>query len=77
MGPGDLFVKIKTNKKKNRWKHLWDAHGIIHQGKQLHRVVMGNKAQPTEIYQARCDANLQLVMWTSAGVTCVLCLGAS
>lgn len=77
MGPGQLFVKPSTNKKKNRWKRLRDADGIVHHGKQMHRVVHGQKSVPTEVYQARCDKTLQLYLMAEANVNCMLCLGAS
>lgn len=76
MGPGQLFIKHYTNKRKNRWKRLVDDGGLVHHGKRMHRVVHSHKSEPTEIYQARCDRSLQLSQMTEADLNCLLCIGA-
>jgi hypothetical protein len=77
MGPGTLFVKARTNKKKRhqRRKSFVSPDGVVHLGKRMHRVMHGGKAEPTDIYQATCDKTLHLEQITDRLVTCMLCMG--
>lgn len=72
MKPGALFARGSGRK---YWKHVSDADGIVHDGKVLHRVIQGHKAEPSGMYSARCDKTMLLYVLTEEPITCVGCLG--
>ncbi len=72
MGPGTLFLPPKA--RKSMWKRLLDGDGLVHEGRRLHRVVHGARAERTEIFRPRCDKTLQLTALTDAGLSCIQCM---
>lgn len=72
MGLGTLFLPPKA--RKSYWKRLLDADGVVHEGRPLHRVVHGARAERTDLFRPRCDKALQLTVLTDAGLSCIACI---